>query len=157
MNAPKLKIAGCAIALTMFSAIAPHADAQPRERHDRWNGDIRHFHERDFDRWRGGRWFRGNYLGHYGWWWIVGGVYYWYPRPVYPYPDPYIPPAVITQAPPIVAQPPAVAPPAASQAPQAGTGVWYYCDSAQAYYPYVSQCPSGWRAVPTTPTSPSAR
>jgi len=24
---------------------------------------------------------------------------------------------------------------------------WYYCDAAQAYYPYVQQCPGGWRQV----------
>jgi restriction system protein len=26
-------------------------------------------------------------------------------------------------------------------------GSWYYCDAAQAYYPYVKTCPTGWRAV----------
>jgi Family of unknown function (DUF6515) len=35
-------------------------------------------------------------------------------------------------------------------APQ-GAGSWYYCESARAYYPYVSQCPEGWRAVPAQP------
>lgn len=25
---------------------------------------------------------------------------------------------------------------------------WYYCDSAHAYYPYVSSCPEPWRDVP---------
>ena len=28
---------------------------------------------------------------------------------------------------------------------------WYYCDSARGYYPYVSNCPEQWRAVPATP------
>lgn len=28
------------------------------------------------------------------------------------------------------------------------SGYWYYCDYYQQYYPYVSQCPSGWEAVP---------
>jgi hypothetical protein len=28
---------------------------------------------------------------------------------------------------------------------------WYYCDHPQGYYPYVAQCPSGWRAVSPTP------
>jgi hypothetical protein len=41
-----------------------------------------------------------------------------------------------------VAQPPAAPAPA---------GNWYYCDSAKAYYPYVSQCAEGWRTVPATP------
>ena len=35
---------------------------------------------------------------------------------------------------------------------------WYYCDAAQAYYPYVQQCPGGWRQVlPTPPGWPSRR
>jgi hypothetical protein len=29
--------------------------------------------------------------------------------------------------------------------------LWYYCESARAYYPYVGYCPEGWRAVPATP------
>jgi hypothetical protein len=24
---------------------------------------------------------------------------------------------------------------------------WYYCADAQAYYPYVQQCPGGWLTV----------
>jgi hypothetical protein len=48
-------------------------------------------------------------------------------------------------APVVVAPPPVVVQPSLPP-PQ----YWYYCDSAQAYYPYVAQCPEGWRAV--TPT-----
>ncbi len=29
--------------------------------------------------------------------------------------------------------------------------LWYYCESARTYYPYVGHCPEGWRAVPATP------
>ena len=28
---------------------------------------------------------------------------------------------------------------------------WYYCDAAQAYYPYVQECPGAWRPVWPTP------
>ena len=28
---------------------------------------------------------------------------------------------------------------------------WYYCDDPQGYYPYVQQCPSGWRPVAPIP------
>jgi hypothetical protein len=28
---------------------------------------------------------------------------------------------------------------------------WYFCPAANAYYPYVPSCPSGWQAVPATP------
>jgi hypothetical protein len=46
----------------------------------------------------------------------------------------------------VVAPPPVVVQPLPPQ-PQ----YWYYCDSAKAYYPYVAQCPEGWRAVSPTP------
>lgn len=41
--------------------------------------------------------------------------------------------------PPIVVTPTPVRPPGR---------MWYYCDAYAAYYPYVDQCPGGWRAVP---------
>lgn len=47
--------------------------------------------------------------------------------------------------PPVVVIP---APPPLLRAPER---LWYYCDSAQAYYPYVQQCYEGWRAVPANP------
>lgn len=36
--------------------------------------------------WQSGRWHRGGYAGRDGWWWIVNGFWYYYPRPMYPYP-----------------------------------------------------------------------
>ncbi len=66
-----------------------------------------------------------------------------------------------TEAP---AAPPSPQAPAAAPAPQAAPpasapvqpsgGTWYYCDSARAYYPYVSECKEGWRPVPATPPQP---
>lgn len=117
-------------ALTMTAAVV--TDARAQDRHDRgpaWHGDIRTFHEHDFDRWRGGHWFNGRHGGRAGWWWIVGGVYYFYPSPVYPYPDPYEPPVVAAPVPP---------------PPQ----FWSYCPTAQAYYPYVATCNVPWQRVP---------
>jgi hypothetical protein len=58
-----------------------------------------------------------------------------------PYWPHYAYPPVVVAPPPVVVQPSPLPP-----------QYWYWCDSAQAYYPYVAQCPSGWRAV--TPTSP---
>jgi hypothetical protein len=45
-----------------------------------------------------------------------------------------------------------VAPPqtAPGAAPAAGA-TWYYCESSKTYYPYVSECKEGWRAVAATP------
>ena len=74
----------------------------------------------------------GRHDGRVGWWWVVGGVWYFYPAPVYPFPDPYVPPA----PPPVVITPP----------PQ-----FYLCESPRGYYPYVPSCPGGWRVVPATP------
>ena len=28
---------------------------------------------------------------------------------------------------------------------------WLYCAKAQAYFPYVAECPEGWERVPATP------
>jgi hypothetical protein len=65
-----------------------------------------------------------------------------------PYWEPYpYPPVVIAPSPPVYVQP---SPPVVAQ-PSPPT-YWYYCDAAQAYYPYVQQCPGGWR--PVTPTPP---
>jgi hypothetical protein len=50
--------------------------------------------------------------------------------------------------PPVVMAPPPVMVQPSPLPPQ----YWYYCDTSQAYYPYVPQCPGGWRAV--TPTLP---
>jgi hypothetical protein len=94
-------------------------------RHDR---DIHHFGDRDFDAWRGGRWSHVRHGGRFGWWWVVGGQWYFYPQPVYPYPDPYIPPVV-------------------RAAPVPGA-TWYYCANPAGYYPYVARCALPWRPVP---------
>jgi hypothetical protein len=50
----------------------------------------------------------------------------------------YAPPPVIVQEPPVYVQP-------------SEPLYWYYCQSAQAYYPYVSSCPEPWIAVQATP------
>lgn len=133
---------------------------------------------------------------HYGpnpWWWVAGTGLLLYPQVVTPRPQ------VIVQSPPvepIIVQPqpaaqnwyycdsaqayypyaqscaegwravpatptaaaqPAPAPaPTPAPAPASSSGNWYYCDSAQAYYPYVKECPGGWRATPATPPTPGA-
>jgi hypothetical protein len=55
--------------------------------------------------------------------------------------------------PPVVVAPPAavyVEPSAPGAAPPPPL-YWYYCDNPQGYYPYVQQCPGGWRPVIPTP------
>jgi len=108
-----------------------------------------------------------------------GAVYYGYGSP-YRYGSPYHrpwgwgPPAVIWAPPPVVyapptvvtipvqppqptvyiersplESPPAAAPPLAAAAP---TAYWYYCAASRGYYPYVTECPSGWQPVASQPT-----
>lgn len=115
--------------------------AEPHDDHH-WHGDIRNFHVHDYPHWREGRWYHGDHGGRLGWWWIAAGMWYFYPAPVYPYPDPYTPPVVVEPAP---------APPATSVPPPAQS--WYYCNSSRAYYPYASECPEGWKKVPAQPSN----
>jgi hypothetical protein len=110
-----------------------HRRGAERGRHQNWHGNIHRFHEHDLGRWHGGRWHQGRHAGRFGWWWIVGGVWYYYPAPVYPYPDPYQPPLVV-----------------ATPAPPTGQ-FWYYCANPPGYYPYVPRCGTRWQRVPANP------
>ena len=65
---------------------------------------------------------------------------FWGPY-VAPYPYAYPSPPVVVQSPPAVYVQPA---------PQTAPA-WYYCEHPQGYYPYVQQCPGGWRPVAPTP------
>jgi hypothetical protein len=66
---------------------------------------------------------------------------YWgYPYPYYAYPYGYPGPV------PLTAVPPQTMPAAAPQS------FWYFCQSLNAYYPYVPSCPEPWRQVATTPS-----
>ena len=105
-----------------------------------WHGDIARFHGHDGGVWRGGHWAHANHGGRFGWWWVVGPSWYYYPAPVYPYPAPWVPGAVIVTAP-------------APVAPVPLGPYWYYCEALRTYYPYVSYCPSGWREVPAAPVA----
>jgi len=118
-----------------------NADRHDRsERHRSWRGDIRVFHNHDLRYWRRGHWYQGEHHGTLGWWWVIPSldIWYLYSAPVYPYPNPYLPPTVIEPTP---------APDTTPPAPQ----FWYYCESAKTYYPYVSGCAEGWKKVPATP------
>jgi hypothetical protein len=70
------------------------------------------------------------------------GIYFGAPLYVPMYPPVYVPPRVIVVPPP---QPPVYI----EQAPvYNGDQYWYYCQQANAYYPQVIDCPSGWIRVP---------
>ena len=90
----------------------------------------------------------------------AGGVPYYYANEIYytalPGGAGYSVVAPPAGAEPTTAVSPAPPPPPAGGAvPGPGTqpqaGVWYYCESARGYYPYVQECREGWKAVPATP------
>lgn len=102
--------------------------------------------------------FGGRHFGHghhhfdgyprFGFYW---GAPAW-PRTYYvdPYYQPYYPPAVVTVPPP---SPPVYierSPPISNQQ-QFPSGYWYYCSNPEGYYPYVNDCPTGWRQVDPIP------
>ena len=79
--------------------------------------------DRSFADTRGRHWYHGWHNGRYGWWLAGPGLawtYYTYPWWGYGYSQPY-----------------------ASQ-------TWYYCSDPVGYYPYVTQCGTGWQTVPAS-------
>jgi hypothetical protein len=66
--------------------------------------------------------FRHHHHGFHGRAFIGASPFFWSPGYVYTPPPVYVRP-----------QP---------------AGYWYFCRSAQAYYPYVAACPEGWIPVP---------
>lgn len=122
-----------------IAVTAPGTQAQQHRRVPDFHGrDFHHFDAHERSVWRGGVWVHDWHDGRYGWWWSLGGAWYLYPEPIYPYPT-YVPPAIVVQ-----------------QAPPVPTGLppaqfWYYCDNPQGYYPYVASCNGAWREVPVTP------
>ena len=122
-----------------------------RERHFEGR-EIHRFHEHDLQIWRAGNWHHGRHEGRLGWWWIAGGIWYFYPSRIAEIPDPYTPPVVVVNPqPPVVVAPQAPAPTPVQ--PQPAAQSWYYCESVKSYYPYVPSCPEGWKTVPAQPST----
>jgi hypothetical protein len=100
--------------------------------------------------WQGGNWHGGGWRG--GWWGptvVIGAGPWWYPYYGYGYPyaypyanSAYPPPVIVDNAPQTYIEQDA-------QTPQQD---WYYCQNPQGYYPYISECPSGWQPVAPQPT-----
>jgi hypothetical protein len=126
--------------MVVASSFASADDWRDRDHdHDRHEGARgpeareREWHEREWRErdWRHGRWERGLHDGRNGWWWVVGDLWYFYPRRV----------AVVPAPPVVVAGPPGVvysAPPGS---------VYYYCARPRGYYPAIPDCPGGWQIV----------
>lgn len=74
----------------------------------------------------------------------------YYHRPYQPHPA-YWPHIMVPPVVPVIVAPPRIyieQPPPRSAVPVLEPGYWYYCNEAQAYYPYVQQCPGNWVKVP---------
>jgi Family of unknown function (DUF6515) len=85
---------------------------------------------------------------------VVGGAPYYYANDVYyvQAPGGYAvaePPPGVDEA--ALAAPMASPPQTGPSAAPSASATWYYCESSKTYYPYVSECREGWRAVPATP------
>ncbi|HEY8027382.1 MAG TPA: hypothetical protein VIF60_22755 [Burkholderiaceae bacterium] len=132
-----------AISALVFSSNASAQHMHGGHAHAVWHGDIARFHEHDWGVWRGGHWTHSWHGGRYGWWWLAGGLWYYYPNPIYPYPGPWEPPVATVVTPGAAVTPPP-------------TNYWYFCQASNSYYPYVSACPGGWQRVPATPAPPAA-
>ena len=150
----------------LYGAAAQAEESHHEMRHDHHvfhEHDVRLFGPHDLALWRTGAWRQEWHNGRFGWWWAVGGVWYFYERPVYPYPMVvadvmYMQPMVVPAPgypPSVVVNPPSpqgttVVAPQNRPAP-----TLFYCDSAKGYYPNVQQCPEPWRSVSAMPPGPA--
>ncbi|MBN2752371.1 MAG: hypothetical protein JXQ84_06650, partial [Rhodospirillaceae bacterium] len=130
-----LPIAACLISLVVSTGAEAHPSGGPGG-HDHWRGPG-HGPARVLvpDDWGRGHWRHDWHDGRFGWWWVVGGLWYFYPAPIYPHPDPYTPPG-------------AVVAPSSQYA--------YYCANPAGYYPSVAQCLMPWQMVSLTAPAPVA-
>jgi hypothetical protein len=125
------------LAVLMSATLMPTIDAHADHGHGGFGFGTNHYG--GGERGGGGHWIHGPHNGAWGWWWVLPGAWLLYDQPVYPsYPQVVVQPAPQE---PMVIQP----------APQTTQQNWYFCDSASTYYPYIQQCPEGWRTVPAVP------
>ncbi len=111
--------------------------------HDFHTSDVRDFNHAELSRWQGGSWHDGWYDGHWGWYWEVAGVPYWYDAPIYPYPLVVAPLYVET---PVVV--PVMLPMAPIQPLPAAPVVAYHCAAPEGLYPTIAACAGGWQELP---------
>jgi mono/diheme cytochrome c family protein len=108
--------------------IAPQYNFRGRE--------FAHLNPRELSVWRSGSWRHESHAGYFGWWWLAGGIWYFYPQPIYPYPT-YISNYLIPVPAPVSPQ------------------FWYYCDDPPGYYPDVQACYDAWQPIPVAPPPPA--
>ena len=132
-----------------------------RERYEFHHHDWHHFDPYERERWRAGRWINTCFDGLCGWWWLAGGVWHYYPQPIYPYPlivseQVYVEPMVVVPSAPVMVVPapapvpvpvPVPAPAPMVIAPSAAAQTRYYCDNPPGFYPAVQTCAGQFRPV----------
>ncbi|MEI7612069.1 MAG: hypothetical protein WCK63_04115 [Betaproteobacteria bacterium] len=102
----------------------------------------------------GGRAHFGVYVGGPYWGPSYYSPYSYYPPP---YSPAYYPPVVVAPAPaPVYIQQPTAPAAPAPVAPVIAepANFWYFCAASKNYYPYVSECPGGWKKVSPQPQNP---
>jgi hypothetical protein len=109
---------------------------------------VRDFSAAEFGRWRGGAWGVGWHFGRFGWWWDVGGVWYPYDEPIYPFPLEVS--ALTVYGDPYVAAPALAAGPAIAPLPAAPAAL-YSCASPPGYFPAVGSCGQPWQMTDAPP------
>jgi hypothetical protein len=97
--------------------------------------DYAHFSPADQVMWRGGGWHHEFHDGRWGWWWFVGGAWYFYDQPIYPYPA-FVSDVVYEEP---VEEVQTVEPVDPAAAPPPAGNVYYYCPGV-GYYPQVPTC-----------------
>jgi hypothetical protein len=113
---------------------APHY-AVGRPGHDlgAFNGrGFSRFTPQDRSAWQGGAWRHTYHNGYNGWWWVVGDNWFFYPGPIYPYPE-YVGPDYYYDYYNYYPTP---------------SNYWYYCEDPPGYYPNVQDCNVPWQPVP---------
>jgi len=108
--------------------------------------------------WNGGRWGGGRYwgprVGFYIGAPVLFGSWYWgYPYDYY-YPRTVVLDRVIERYPAsypegVMESAPSTVVPLTEDAPSQGPTYMNFCASANAYYPKVTQCPEGWKFLPS--------
>jgi hypothetical protein len=98
--------------------------------------------------------FRPHFGGHF---WhprvgvFIGAPLFWPWYAPAPYYNPYYYPPVVT----VPSSPPVYIEQGSGQTAAQQPYYWYYCSSPEGYYPYVKDCPGGWRqVVPQPPPRP---
>jgi hypothetical protein len=122
-TAEALPPAGSDTGLMQVAAIDPHA------------GDPALASDAGRTGWQNGEWVRTWRDGHLAWWWAVGGSWYWYAAPSYPYPSAVAPVSMRGLTPPAVAE------------EQSAGPSWIYCDKPAREAEAPASCNGNWHRV----------